>query len=36
MFNGIIYNTGKIHSIDKKKNSLFIGIQSKLNLILKK
>ena len=30
MFNGIIYNTGKIHSINKKKSSLFIGIQSKM------
>ena len=30
MFNGIIFNTGKIHSIDKAKNSLFIGIKSKL------
>ena len=30
MFNGIIYNTGKIHSIERKKNSLFIGINSKL------
>ncbi len=30
MFNGIIYNTGKIDSIDKKKNSLFVGIKSKL------
>ena len=30
MFNGIIYNTGKIHSIDKTKNSLFVGIKSKL------
>ena len=30
MFNGIIFNTGNIHSIDKKKNSLFIGIKSKL------
>ena len=30
MFNGIIYNTGKIHSIDKTRNSLFIGIKSKL------
>ena len=30
MFNGIIYNTGKIHSIYKKKSSLFIGIQSKM------
>ncbi len=30
MFNGIIYNTGKIHSIDKTKNSSFIGIKTKL------
>ena len=30
MFNGIIYNTGSIHSINKTKNSLFIGIKSKL------
>ena len=30
MFNGIIYNTGNIHSIDKTKNSLFIGIKSKM------
>ena len=30
MFNGIIYNTGKIHSIKKTKNSLFVGIKSKL------
>ena len=30
MSNGIIYNTGKIHSINKKKSSLFIGIQSKM------
>ena len=30
MFNGIIYNTGKIHSIDKTRNSLFIGIKAKL------
>ena len=30
MFNGIIYITGKIHSINKKKSSLFIGIQSKM------
>ena len=30
MFNGIIYNTGKVHSIYKKKSSLFIGIQSKM------
>ena len=30
MFNGIIYNTGKIYSIDKTKNSFFIGIKTKL------
>ena len=30
MFNGIIYNTGKIYSIDKTKNSLLIGIKTKL------
>ena len=30
MFNGIIYNTGNIHSINKTRNSLFIGIKSKL------
>ena len=31
MFNGIIYNTGNIHSIKKTKNSLFIGIKTKLS-----
>ena len=31
MFNGIIFNTGNIHSIDKTKKSLFIGIRSKLS-----
>ena len=30
MFNGIIYNTGSVHSIVKMKKSLFIGIKSKL------
>ena len=30
MFNGIIYNTGRVYEIDKKENSLFIGIKSKL------
>ena len=35
MFNGIIFNTGKIYSIDKTKKSSFIGIQSNLNLVLK-
>lgn len=31
MFNGIIFNTGKIKSISKKKNSFFIEVESKLN-----
>ena len=35
MFNGIIYKTGSIHSINKKKNSLFIGIKSKLRFNLR-
>ena len=35
MFNGIIYNTGSIYSINKTKNSLFIGIKSKLRFNLK-
>tara|TARA_B100001057_G_scaffold420860_1_gene441487 strand:- start:66 stop:653 length:588 start_codon:yes stop_codon:yes gene_type:complete len=35
MFNGIIYNRGKIFSIDKKKNSSFIGIKSELKFKLK-
>ena len=35
MFNGIIYNTGSIYSINKKKNSLFIGIKSKLRFNLR-
>ena len=35
MFNGIIYNTGSVHSINKTKNSLFIGIKSKLRFNLK-
>jgi len=30
MFNGIIFNTGRIYSIDKTKNSLFIGIKTGL------
>ena len=27
MFNGIIFNTGKIKTIKKKKNSILIGIE---------
>ena len=34
MFNGIIYNTGKVISLNKTKNSLFIGILS--NITFKK
>ena len=33
MFNGIIYNTGRVISINKTKNSLFVGIVT--NLIFK-
>ena len=32
MFNGIIFNTGKIHSLKKKENSISIGIQNNLKL----
>ena len=35
MFNGIIHNTGSVHSIIKTKKSLFIGIKSKLRFNLK-
>ena len=35
MFNGIIYNTGKIFSINKSKNSLVIGIKSNLRFNLR-
>ena len=35
MFNGIIYNTGCIHSINKTRKSLFIGIESKLRFNLR-
>ena len=34
MFNGIIYNTGKVISLEKTKKSIFIGILS--NIIFKK
>ena len=30
MFNGIIYNTGSVHSIIKTQKSLFVGIKSEL------
>ena len=32
MFNGIIFNTGKIISIKNYKNSKFIGIKSDLEI----
>ena len=32
MFNGIIYNTGKVEIIEKKRNSIFLGIRSNLRL----
>ena len=31
MFNGIIFNTGKVKNIKKKKNSIYVGIQTKMN-----
>ena len=31
MFNGIIFNTGKVINIIKKKNSIYVGIQTKMN-----
>ena len=35
MFNGIIYNTGSIHSINRTRKSFFIGIESKLRFNLR-
>ena len=35
MFNGIIFNTAKVHSLKKKDNSILIGIQNNLKLKLK-
>ncbi len=32
MFNGIIFSTGKVKEIKKKKNSIYVGIQTKINL----
>ena len=31
MFNGIIYNTGTVKDIKKKKNSIYVGIKTKIN-----
>ena len=30
MFNGIIFNTGKVEYIKKNKNSVFVGIKTKI------
>ena len=32
MFNGIIFNTGKIKTIKKNKKSIYIGLENTLNL----
>ncbi len=31
MFNGIIFNTGKVKDIKKNNNSIYVGIQTKIN-----
>ena len=31
MFNGIIFHTGEVKEIKKKRNSIYVGIQSKIN-----
>ena len=31
MFNGIIFNTGKVKDIKKRKNSIYVGIQTKIS-----
>ena len=31
MFNGIIFNTGKVIDITKKRNSVYVVIQTKIN-----
>ena len=32
MFNGIIFKTGKLSKIEKKKNSILIGVKTKLKI----
>ena len=32
MFNGIIFNTGKVKNIIRKRNSIYVGIQTDINL----
>ena len=31
MFNGIIFNTGRVQYIKKNKNSIYVGIKTKIN-----
>ena len=31
MFNGIIFNTGKVKNIKRKKNSIYVEIQTNIN-----
>ena len=31
MFNGIIFNTGKVKNIKKNKNSIYVGVETKIN-----
>ena len=31
MFNGIIFNTGKVKNIKKSKKSIYVGVQTKIN-----
>ena len=35
MFNGIIFNTGKVKNIKKKKNSIYVGIQTRMHFSAK-
>jgi len=35
MFNGIIFNTGIVKDIKKKRNSIYVGIQTKINFTKK-
>ena len=35
MFNGIIFNTGKVESIKSNKKSIYVGIQTKINFTKK-
>ena len=35
MFNGIIFNTGKVQNLKKNKNSVYVGIKTKINFTKK-